>query len=550
MTQRKSRPTDADGESQTGSPEENLEQSNPHLDTIRSILFSREQARIDALENETENLNRQSQTNLEAVQTQVNTLQTLLDTVRVEAGQEKERADRLQIEIDQLRQQLDTESKALIPRLVANLSRIISDAIEGSREAMADAMGPIMGDAIRVQIRDSREEMVEALFPIILGAVQRAIAEFAREMQRNIDARLKTNFRPQDSLRALFARARGISASELILRDALPFEIEEIFLIQHESGLLMGHKRADEDESLDSDLVSGMLTAIRDFARDSLGDGSDAEELDEIQYGDQTIIIESGQYVYIAAVVQGAAPEGFRTNLRQFVNELHIHYKPQLQAYTGDPATIPDLNEQLVVLEREILTPALDAPKPLSRNQKFALFGVGIVGLLVLACACFYLQFTIALLPAAFGKTPTPIVITTTPAPTSTHLPTSAPTVTSTATPSPQPSTPTLTVTATKTEAPTATFTATPSQTPESTPTAAPALTIASVWARQAPDALSNSIEAITAGTPVTILSQFGTWVEVEWSSLNGINRGWVPLQWIDLSEPIPPGLITPETEN
>ncbi len=550
MTQRKSRPTDADGESRTDSPEENLDESNPHLDTIRSILFSREQARLDALEDETENLNRQTQANLETLQTQVDSLQMLLDSVREEAGQEKERADRLQIEIDLLRQKLDSEAKGLIPRLVANLSNIISEAVAGSREAMADAMGPIMGDAIRVQIRDSREEMVEALFPIILGAVQRAIAEFAREMQRNIDARLKTNFRPQDSLRALFARARGISAGELILRDSLPFEIEEIFLIQHESGLLMAQKSSDEDESLDSDLVSGMLTAIRDFARDSLGDGSDAEELDEIQYGDQTIIIESGQYVYIAAVVQGVAPEGFRTNLRQFVNELHIHYKPQLREYAGDPATIPDLDEQLLVLERDILIPRADARIPISRNQKLAMFGAGIVIVLTLACACFYLQFTIALLPAAFGNTPTAIVITMTPAPTSPSTITPAPSATATITASPQPATPTLTPSATITETPTATFTATPSQTPEATSTAAPALTNAPVWARQSPDALSNSIEAITAGTPVTILARFRSWVEVEWSSSNGINRGWVPLQWIDLSEPVPPGLITPESGN
>ena len=289
MTKRKSRVGDSLQESGTDSTDETTSPADPQLDTIRSILFASEQARIKALEDETNNLTRQTQTDLETLQDQVNTLLTLLESVRSDADEERKRADQLQSEIDQLRQQFYSESEALFPRLVADLSNIITRAIQVSREAMADALGPVMGDAIRIQIRDSREEMVEALYPVILGTVQRAINEFARDLQRNIDARLKTSFRPRGALRTLYARIRGVSESELILRDSLPFEVEEIFLIQRESGLLMAHKGSGGDDLLDSDLVSGMLTAIREFARDSFGDTADDEELDEIQYGDEKL---------------------------------------------------------------------------------------------------------------------------------------------------------------------------------------------------------------------------------------------------------------------
>ena len=547
MTQRKNKPSDSPQESRTRSTEETTNHADPQLDSIRSILFASERARIKALEDETNNLNRQTQTDLERLQTQVDTLETLLESVRTDADAERERADQLQSELDQLRQQLRLESEALFPRLVVDLSSIITRAIQVSREAMADALGPLMGDAIRVQIRDSREEMVETLYPIILGTVQRAISEFARELQRNIDARMKTSFRPRGALRTLYARIRGVSESELILRDSLPFEVEEIFLIQHESGLLMAHKGSDADDIPDSDLVSGMLTAIRDFARDSFGDGAGGEELDEIQYGDERIIIQSGQYVYIAAVVKGVEPEGFRSRLRQFVNELHLRYKPQLRDYSGDPATIPDLNSQLAILGEEILAPEVVAPKPLGRNQRLALIGAGIVGLLAIACACFYLQFTVALLPVAFGEASATAPPTTTqiaPSPTSTQTFTPAPSVTPTMTPTPE--TPTPTPSATVTEAPTNTAPPPPSRTPEPTPTSSLPRTSAPVWVRQSPELLSAGIDTIPAGTPVTILGQFGPWLEVEWQSATGLQRGWVPLQWITLPEPIPADLITP----
>lgn len=86
-----------------------------------------------------------------------------------------------------------------------------------------------MSDAIRVQIRDSRKEMVEALYPIILETVMKAVAEFLREFQRNIDARLKSTFNFRGFLNRTSARLRGVSASELTLRESLLFLLKSCF---------------------------------------------------------------------------------------------------------------------------------------------------------------------------------------------------------------------------------------------------------------------------------------------------------------------------------
>jgi hypothetical protein len=66
-------------------------------------------------------------------------------------------------------------------------------------------------------------------------------------------------------------RSVGIPESTLLLRDALPFQVTEVFLVERQSGLLLQHLSHDPETAEDSDLVSGMLTAIHDFAQDTFG---------------------------------------------------------------------------------------------------------------------------------------------------------------------------------------------------------------------------------------------------------------------------------------
>jgi hypothetical protein len=257
-----------------------------------------------------------------------------------------------------------------------------------------------------------------------------------------------------------------------------------------------------------------MLTAIRDFAHDSFGDGSAGESLDEVQYGDERIVIQNGMHVYLAAVTTGVEPEWFRARLRSFVSELHIQHAPALRDYSGDPATLPDLPPMLTDLSTELSSSQADEPAPMSRGQKLILAGGGLIGLLLLAAACFYLQFTIALYPLAFGQ------------------PTATVTVTGTAT-----AVPTLTPLPTETAVPLPTHTPPPTMTPTATPepVGETAVTNGSVWARPQPDNTVDPIAALPINTEVTIINRQDDWIEVEWLAASGLSRGWIPAQWLDI---------------
>lgn len=240
------------------------DQGNQSLETLRTILLAKEQERLARLEQSLKEL--QEKTGLSDAQ-----IREALDELR--------------------RQHEDTE--ALINRIAPSMTVLVRRSIRESGVEMAETLGPIMGEAIRVQIRNSRDEMVDTLYPIIGATIQKALSQFTRELQRNIDARLRSTFGPEGFLRHLIARLRGVSASELTLREALPFEIKEIFLIQRSSGMLIAHSHYGDLTTGDSDLIGGMLTAIREFVRDAF---QTEDALDEVQFGEDRIVIQNGAH--------------------------------------------------------------------------------------------------------------------------------------------------------------------------------------------------------------------------------------------------------------
>ena len=537
------------------------------LASVQSILLARERKRIQDLEQRITTLQRQTEANIDWLQNRTGELEGELLETRQALREAESRALDLSVEVELLRRRAQSDSEGLAARLAPVFSDLVGRRIRDSRDEMAEALGPVMGEAIRVQIRQSRKDMVEALSPVIGETVQNAVSDFFREFQRNVDARLRITFGADGLLRGLGARIRGVSASDLAVRDSFSFDIREIFVIQRGSGLLLNRYHVSGHETADSDLVSGMLTAIRDFVRDSFAstDG-EAGELNEIQYGNSRIMIQNGRAAYVAVVISGIEPAGFRAGLCQLMDDFHIQYEPAFKAYSGDPESLPDLQPRLERFTDEMLVVA-DSPTHLSRGHKLVFLGGGLIGLILLVTACFYLQFTIVLYPIAFPSatptntstptmtptfTPTPTATPTfTPTPTFTATPTASPTNTATPTHTPT-HTPTSTPTHTPTPSQTPTNTPTPTKTgtPTNTPTPPAAETVGNVWVRVEPRVDARRLAAVEFDTPLTLISVSGPWAEVEWYSdlawLPGLQRGWVPYSWIALRGDVVPVTATP----
>lgn len=215
--------------------------------------------------------------------------------------------------------------------------------------ALAAKITPSLAPAISISIRESRDSMIDALYPIMGKLVTRSVTEALRELVRRIDEQMRSTLSIKSLTRRVQARVAGVSEAELVLRDVLPFDVLAIFLIYHESGLLLKALSIAPELGEDSDLISGMLTAIRDFVADAFGRQEEGE-LNEVHYGDLRILIETAKYTYVAVVIRGTEPSGFRAQIREQLAEIEMQHVDVLLHYDGNAAQLAEAEPQLAAL--------------------------------------------------------------------------------------------------------------------------------------------------------------------------------------------------------
>jgi hypothetical protein len=395
---------------------------------------------------------------------------------------------------------------------VDDLQQLLAD-----KDALAAIIAPSLDSALRDKIQQNRAEMIEVLHPIIGETVLRAVSEAIQDLARSVDARVRTSMTPAAVLRRIKAKASGVSGAEFALRDALPFEVVEVFLVHRATGLLLRHVTLRGQAASDRDLVSGMLTAIRDFAADAFGQGQQGE-LAAIQYDRWRILIEVAEHIYLAAVVEGVEPSGFRAALRDLVIDVENRYRYPLRSFQGDASPFAALDGPLSSLSPDA---SAVAPSRLTRRQRWALAAALGTAAVCLLAACLSSAWIVR---AVNRPLPAPVVVYVV-SPTETLAPEPTATPTSTATP-------TATSTATPTPAPTDTPTATPSVTPSPTTTTTPIIRVAVAGVRanvRAGPGLDFPIKtAAEPGTEFDLIgmSSDGVWMQV--CCLADGTSGWI----------------------
>ena len=111
-----------------------------------------------------------------------------------------------------------------------------------------------------------------------------------------------------------------------------------MFLIHGDTGLLLSHAASPDLASSDGDLISGMLTAIRDFVADSFAPEREAGGLRRFSVGELTVMVEQGPEAMIAAVVRGEAPDSLLVQLQHTLETIHLQFAEPLTDFDGDSA--------------------------------------------------------------------------------------------------------------------------------------------------------------------------------------------------------------------
>ncbi len=112
------------------------------------------------------------------------------------------------------------------------------------------------------------------------------------------------------------------------------YKVEELYLIYKDGRLVKN--LSDVEVKTDSDIMSGMLTAINDFVQDSFNTEGD---LGSIDYGNNKIILQRGTNSYLAAVVYGEVDKFFKGKMINAVRNIE-NVNPSMGTWNGDAETI------------------------------------------------------------------------------------------------------------------------------------------------------------------------------------------------------------------
>ncbi len=249
-----------------------------------------------------------------------------------------------QAQISKLQQRLDD------PRLHAeDVSRVLPDAIvlRTSRDKrFKKALMPTIEEGITDSVRKNPETLANAIFPVIGPAIRKTISQILSQMVQTLNQTLEHSL----SIKGLRWRIEGIRTgrpfAEVVLSHTLLYSVEQVFLIHKSTGLLLQHVARPSVTTQDADLVSGMLTAIQDFVRDSLG-AQKGDELQSLQVGELTVWIEQGAQAVIAAVIRGNAPAELRATLQDALDQIHLRQRDALDSFEGDAAPFEASRDEL-----------------------------------------------------------------------------------------------------------------------------------------------------------------------------------------------------------
>lgn len=225
-------------------------------------------------------------------------------------------------------------------RYSASVASIISEALRlrsKQDESLSEALEPTVEQALTRSISRNPKGIADMLYPVMGPAIRKSINQALSEALENLNQLLENSLSVRSWKWRFDAWRTGQRYAQIALLRTLVYQVEQVFLIHHETGLLLQHVESPNAISKDPAMVSGMLTAIQDFISDSFN-VSKGDTLRTLNLGDVTVLIEHGPFAVLAMVVRGTVPtEELHTLLLETSASIHSQYAAAFKAFQGDP---------------------------------------------------------------------------------------------------------------------------------------------------------------------------------------------------------------------
>ncbi|GAB5536859.1 MAG: hypothetical protein Rubg2KO_31080 [Rubricoccaceae bacterium] len=236
------------------------------------------------------------------------------------------------------------------------LSDLLPDAIrlrERRDDELGHALEPSVEAGLRASVERDPQPIADILFPVMGPAIRRAVRQAVASSMDTLNRSVNYGLSWRGLKWRIEAWRSGVSFGEVVLHHTLRYRVEQVLLVHRQTGLPLWHTVAPEVAGDDNaDLVSSMLTALRQFVGDSF-DVDEDEALDAFQAGDLTVWAEAGPDALLAAVVRGTPPASLRERMADALATIHTRFATTFDDFQGDTSPFEPADKTL--------TPLLDA---------------------------------------------------------------------------------------------------------------------------------------------------------------------------------------------
>ncbi|PQJ78801.1 cell envelope biogenesis protein OmpA [Polaribacter porphyrae] len=201
-------------------------------------------------------------------------------------------------------------------KLKQKVSPFIDEKVEDLKDNFPKYFGENITEAIKVQIKESQDDVVEALYPIMGKLVKKFIVSEITKLSDSINETINNKFSIKHIIQRLF-KGKTTDAED-VLQEVFEAVIEEVFVIEKDSGLLVGN--FSRGTIADKDMISGMLTAIKSFVEDAFS--KEGQDLEDIKFETFQLSIQNFKSIYIATATSGIIKQDFKDILYDKINNL------------------------------------------------------------------------------------------------------------------------------------------------------------------------------------------------------------------------------------
>ena len=276
--------------------------------------------------------------------------QEVMKTLReLIVGPEKEKIEHIEHKITEIAHPVAT---------VEDVARSLPEAIRlriTQDESLQHALQPVTEQAIQQSVRNNPKPLSDALFPIMGPAIRRSINHTISAMLQSMNQAMEHSFSIRGLRWRIEAMRTGKSFAEVVMLHTLVYRVEQAFIIHRESGLLIAHLATEPEMEEDADLISSMLTAVRDFVRDSFSPDAQAD-IENLRMGELQLLIDQAPDVTLVLVCRGTVPQELHALMDERLEALQREYGRAFASFDGDTSAfigIKDTLRPLMVSERQ-----------------------------------------------------------------------------------------------------------------------------------------------------------------------------------------------------